>query len=286
MPRWLVFSLLTILLFGAWGALSKAASASLSPVECQGLSTAGLLPVVGALAFSRRARRGTRRLLGATCGLAAGTAVCAGNVPYFQALAAGGKASTVVSFTALYPVVTVLLSVTLLRERLRAVQAAGIALAVAAIYLLNVSSDELAMAAWLRHALLPVLLWGLGAFLQKVSSNHASSELSTLAFLAAFVPAGAALLVLAPPSSLGLRDGLLAILLGATFGLGNLSLLAAYGAGGKAAVVTPLAGLYPAVTAPLAVLCLQETLRAREMVGIAITLVALLALSIEGERKA
>ena len=49
----------------------------------------------------------------------------------------GGQASIVVPVTALFPLVTVILALTLLRERLGRAQLAGLALALVAIYLLS-----------------------------------------------------------------------------------------------------------------------------------------------------
>ena len=62
---------------------------------------------------------------------------CLGNIPFFNALSSA-KATAVVPITALHPVVTVLLAVTLLKERLGKFQVIGIALSLAAVYLLTV----------------------------------------------------------------------------------------------------------------------------------------------------
>jgi transporter family protein len=52
-------------------------------------------------------------------------------------LTAGGQAAIVVPLTAMSPLVTVLMALVLLRERLSASQKLGLALALAAIYLLS-----------------------------------------------------------------------------------------------------------------------------------------------------
>jgi drug/metabolite transporter (DMT)-like permease len=66
--------------------------------------------------------------------------------------------------------------------------------------------------------------------------------------------------------------------------LGNLSLLAAFRSGGKASIVTPLSGLYPVVTIPLAIILFQESVGLREWAGIALALVAGVALSLEPKK--
>jgi transporter family protein len=60
-----------------------------------------------------------------------------GNMAYFQAMVKGGKASVVTPVTALFPMVTVLLALLFLKERLGRVQWIGLGLAFVAIYLLN-----------------------------------------------------------------------------------------------------------------------------------------------------
>ena len=85
-------------------------------------------------------RRLRRR--GALLALGAGTLTCLGNVAYYSVLNRGAKAATVVPLTALYPVVTVLLAVMILKERLNAIQIAGIVLSLIAIYLFNVQQEQ------------------------------------------------------------------------------------------------------------------------------------------------
>jgi bacterial/archaeal transporter family protein len=60
-----------------------------------------------------------------------------GNIAFFQALVKGGKASVVSPVTALFPMVTVLLALIFLKEKLGRVQWVGLALAFVAIYLLS-----------------------------------------------------------------------------------------------------------------------------------------------------
>jgi len=60
-----------------------------------------------------------------------------GNMAYFEAMVKGGKASVVTPVTALFPMVTVLLALVFLKERLGRTQWIGLALAFVAIYLLN-----------------------------------------------------------------------------------------------------------------------------------------------------
>jgi transporter family protein len=169
-----------------------------------------------------------------------------------------------------------------LKERLRVLQTAGIALALAALYLLSGSQEVDVLSGWLAYALLPILLWGGAGPLQKLAVEAISAELSTVWFLLAFVPLAAVLLLGQPMDwSLSPRAWVLATVLGLFYGLGNWTLLAAFRHHGQASVVTPLSGLYPVVSIPLAIFVLGEPVSRREWVGIALALAAAVALSYE-----
>ena len=122
MPAWLILTFVALLSWGAWAVLSKVAGDALTPEQSQALSTLGMLPLLVPLALSKRAPlRGVSRW-GLLLALIGGVVTCLGNVAYYAALARGEKVATVVSLTALYPLVTVLLAVLVLRERLNRVQ--------------------------------------------------------------------------------------------------------------------------------------------------------------------
>jgi bacterial/archaeal transporter family protein len=138
MPRWLAFSLLTILVWGAWGAVSKVASEGVDANTNQVFFTFGLLPLIALVWKSSRNRGGgAGRRVGIGWAFATGILGGTGNIAFFRALVRGGKASIVSPVTALFPLVTVILAVTFLHERLGTAQKAGLALALVAIYLLS-----------------------------------------------------------------------------------------------------------------------------------------------------
>ncbi len=139
MPRWLTYSLLTIVCWGAWGAVSKVASDGVDANTNQVLFTFGLLPLIVVAARSPRLRSGVpgQRRTGIGWAFLTGILGGTGNIAFFRALVAGGEASIVVPVTALFPLVTVILALTFLRERIGRAQIAGLALALVAIYLLS-----------------------------------------------------------------------------------------------------------------------------------------------------
>lgn len=140
-PRWLLWSMATIVLWGTWGLVSKIASGGVDAYVNQLLYTVGLLPLmvfVGWTVAKRSlvdAREGRNR--GIFWAFLTGILGGLGNIAFFQALVKGGNASVVAPVTALFPVVTVLLALVFLKERLGRTQWLGLALAFVAIYLLS-----------------------------------------------------------------------------------------------------------------------------------------------------
>jgi transporter family protein len=133
--NWLGFSLVVVGLWGLWAFLSKVAAVQLPTGAAYLLSITGHLAVVGYLAAT-----GGLTIPWQPAGLAAalGAGICMafGLLYFFKALA-GGAAGVVVPLTALYPMVTVILSWILLHEGFTLRRLAGVALALAAVWLLS-----------------------------------------------------------------------------------------------------------------------------------------------------
>jgi drug/metabolite transporter (DMT)-like permease len=278
---WLLWSVLTILSWGVWAIIGKLIDPAISAAQSQALSTVGLLPILIPLARARPARGGLK-MRGAVLALGAGILTCIGNAVYYHLLALGAKAATVVPLTAMYPLVTIVLAVLLLGERLNAWQLGGMALSLGAIYLFNIADSTGMLSSNLAIALLPLVFWGVAGLLQKIATNHISGESAALWFLASFVPVGAILLASEGlPAAVSGRSWVWLLMLGFFFALGNLALLKAFASGGKASIIAPLAALYPAVSIPLAITLLGERVGAREAVGILLALAAVVGLSRE-----
>ena len=136
-PRWLAYSLFTIVCWGAWGGVSKVASDGVDANTNQVFFTVGLLPLIIFAWRSQRAPGGPKRRSGIAWAFLTGILGGTGNMAFFHALGMGGKASVVVPATALYPLVTVVLAVVFLHERLGAAQKIGLVVALVSIYLLS-----------------------------------------------------------------------------------------------------------------------------------------------------
>src|SRR5258705_5098801 len=187
--RWFVWALVAVICWGAWALIARLIGDAISPAQSQSLSTLGLLPVIALLIFPvRKQAAGTTKWRGVILGCAAGVLTCLGIIAYYYVLNSGTKAATVVPLTALYPLVTVLLALVFLHERLNKIQIAGVCLSLAAIYAFNIKEEQGVLSRWLMLALLAIILWGVSGFAQKLSTNHVSGELSALSFLGVFVP--------------------------------------------------------------------------------------------------
>ncbi len=242
--------------------------------------------MIVALTRSRMLQAHGTKSKGVALAFAAGTLVCVGNMAYYHALYLGGKASTVVPLTALYPLVTTALAVMLLGERLNSIQRLGLVLSVVSISLFNIAGVDGLATGWLAYALVPIALWGVGGLLQKIATNHISGELSAMWFLMAFIPVAILLYLLQPlQAAVTGRVWALVILMGLLFAFGNLALLLAFAKNGKASIIAPLAGLYPMVSIPIAIIFLREKIGPREAMGIALALIAVAALAYERPTK-
>jgi drug/metabolite transporter (DMT)-like permease len=281
MPRWPLWTAAAVVSWGVWAVLAKVIGDGLTGGQSAVLSSIGMLPVILILAVSKDRSVQTGGTWAVVCGLAGGAVVGLGNVPYYDLYARGAAAATAVSLTALYPIVTIALAAVFLGERVNWIQAVGLVLALAAIYLFNVSEEGGLVSGWVAYALLPLVMWGVGGFLQKLTTGQLSGQRAALLVLVGFLLANIALAAFVPwPTAVPLRIWGLVAALGFFLAFGNYAVVLAYSTG-KASVITPLSGLYPLVSVPIAVLFLGESIAPRTALGIACAVAAVVALSLE-----
>lgn len=138
MPAWLWLSILTVVLWGAWGLQAKIIADRISPWMNQVLFPLGLLPPMILLLFSKNLRKGINLKKGGVYAFVTGVLGGTGNIAFLASMSSGGKASIVVPWVGLAPLITVILARIALKETITRAQWAGLALALVAIYLLSI----------------------------------------------------------------------------------------------------------------------------------------------------
>jgi transporter family protein len=134
MKLWYVYSALTVVTWGLWGVFSKLASNYSKPKQALLFQTAGVLAFAVVVLFMEKFRF-EWSVPGFSWAALGGFFAFIGFLTFFAALDQG-KASTVVTLSALYPLVTILLSILFLQERLTPRQGIGIVFALIASVLL------------------------------------------------------------------------------------------------------------------------------------------------------
>lgn len=136
MHLWLGFAILALVLWGITGVTQKLSTNRISSERsflwfCWAMValSAAVLPLAG--------RQWALGALVVVCSVAGGALNGLGAWTSFRALESGGKASIVISLISLYPLLTVVLAVILLGERLSWMQILGAFVAIAAAILLS-----------------------------------------------------------------------------------------------------------------------------------------------------
>lgn len=135
MTAWLPSALLALLSFGLWGFFTKLAIGYVDSKSALVYQTLGVL-LIGLITLGYLDFKPANDMKGVGFGVLTGLAYGLGCLFYFIA-ADRGKLITVVTLTALYPLITILLSYIILREGISVKQCLGIAFALMAIYLMS-----------------------------------------------------------------------------------------------------------------------------------------------------
>src|SRR5690606_32523323 len=175
---WLLYAIVTTTFWGVWGAFIEAPERAGFPATL-GYSVWALTMIPPALVALRlagwRLDRDRRSIL---LGSAAGLLGAGGQLVLFHALTEG-PAYIVFPLISLSPVVTILMSLVLLREKASLRGWFGIALAVVAVPLLSYQPPDNGVVQgylWLVLALGVFLAWGIQAYVIKVANQTMSAE--------------------------------------------------------------------------------------------------------------
>jgi bacterial/archaeal transporter family protein len=134
--KWFWYSILCTACWGTWALFAKLGSEDIPPNTSQFLFAFGALPVALVL-FARRKMKMEKDARGIVYSVSNGLLSGIGSWALFAAYRQGGNAAVITTVTAMYPLITVVLAVTILRERLTRVHLLGLSLAVVAFVIFS-----------------------------------------------------------------------------------------------------------------------------------------------------
>lgn len=140
MHLWLLFSIVALFLWGITGVTQKLSTNRITSERSFLWFCWAMVALSAVVMFAVHLQWGLSRLV-LLSAIAGGALNGIGAWTSFRALESGGKASIVISLVSLYPLLTVLLAVLILGERLTGLQTMGAFTAIAAAILLSVETS-------------------------------------------------------------------------------------------------------------------------------------------------
>lgn len=291
-PKWLAFALLVPFLWGVWGALMEIPEKLIHPSfpSTLGYVVWSLTMIPFAFIAIRNAHwkleLDSRSIL---YGCAVGLSGAMGQLLLFWVLTKG-PAYIIFPIICLSPVVTIILSATLLKERTFPLALTGIILSVPAILFLSLqepSNSPVHGYIWLAVTLAIFFAWGLQAYFIKSSANSISSEglffYMTVTGLA-LSPVALFMTDFSAPINWSLTGPYLTFLIQSLNALGCLLFVYAVRYG-KAIIVVPMVnGLFPLVTILLSLLIYRQFPSHYNLAGMVLALVAIFLMAFDEVR--
>jgi uncharacterized membrane protein len=290
---WLVYALVTTGFWGVWGAFAEFPTRHGFP-ETLVYVVWALTMIPPALYAMYRAGWRVRRdrksvLLGSLIGLTG----AGGQMLLFHAVHSG-PTYLIFPIIALSPVITIAMSMLLLRERVTKLGALGVALALVALPLFNYSpagdpgADAAQGVSWFVYALIILLAWGVQAYFMKLANHTMDAEniflYMTLTGLL-LIPVALWMTDFSVPVNYGWTGPGLAAITQILNAVGALTLVYAFRYG-RALVVAPLANAgAPMITAIVSMIVLGAMPNAVTIIAIALASLAAALLAIEPDEK-
>ena len=280
---WLSYAIITTVFWGVWGALIEVPQkAGFPPTLGYIVWSLTMVPcaLVALYLVKWKIETDKRSII---LGSAVGLLGAGGQLLLFQALKEG-PAYIIFPFISLYPTLTILLSVIILKERTNILKWIGIGIALVAIYFLSYqepgASDSRGYL-WLGLSLLVFAAWGLQAYVMKFSNETMKAE-SIFFYMAVTA------LLLSPfawfmtdfsqPINWGFKGPYLAALIHVLNSVGALMLVYALRYG-KAIIVVPLTGLAPVITIVLSLILYAVFPGIMLLIGLVLAVIAMFILS-------
>ena len=284
--RWLSFAFLTVVLWGVWGAFASVSAQRGFPETLVYCVWAVTMIVPAVIVMQRERWKLDRDPKSIFYGLLIGLTGAGGQMILFYAVSKG-PAYLIFPIISLSPLVTILMSFVLLKERTTKLGALGVVLALAALPLFDFSPQGFSFAqgsTWFPLALVIMLCWGVQAYFMKLANTRMGAESIFFYMMLSgllVAPAALAMTDFSRPINWGWDGPWLAAGIQVLNAIGALALVYAFRYG-KAIVVAPLTNAGgPLVTAVISLLVAGVVPGELKMIGLALAVIAsaLLALS-------
>lgn len=256
---WLFFALITTISWGVWGALMEIPAKNGFPPTLGYVFWSLTMIPCSLIALHFKGWKTDFRPKSVLYGALVGLMGAGGQLILFHALVIG-PAYIIFPVISLSPVVTIIISLLVLREKANRKQYIGIFLALVSIFLLSYqtgNSGQIKGFMWLILSIMVFLLWGLQAFVMKIANNSMDAEnIFFYMMLTAILLSPLAIMMtdFEQPVNWGFKGPYLSVMVQFLNALGALTLVYAIRYG-KVIIVSPLTNaLYPVITTILSLL--------------------------------
>jgi uncharacterized membrane protein len=290
---WLTYALITTGFWGVWGAFAEFPTRHGFPETLVYVVWALTMIPPGLYAMQRAGWRVLRDRKSVLLGSLIGLTGAGGQMLLFHAVHTG-PTYLIFPIIALSPVITIALSMLILKERVTKVGALGVALALLALPLFNYSpageagTSGMQGVTWFVYALIILFAWGVQAYFMKLANSTMDAEniflYMTLTGLA-LIPVALWMTDFGTPIEYGWQGPGLAAITQVLNAVGALTLVYAFRYG-RALVVAPLANAgAPMITAIVSMIVLGAMPNAVTVVAITLAFLAAALLALEPEEK-
>lgn len=277
--RWLLFAFLTVGLWGVWGAFAGISAQRGFPETLVYCVWAATMVLPAAVVMHRAGWKLDRDPRSILYGLLIGLTGAGGQMILFYAVTTG-PAYLIFPIISLSPLITILLSLLLLKERTSRLGAVGVVLALVALPLFDFSPQGFSFSqgsTWFPLALIIMLCWGVQAYFMKLANNRMSAESIFFYMMLTgllLAPVAVAMTDFSEPINWGWDGPWLAGVIQMLNAVGALFLVYAF-RHGKAIVVAPLTNAGgPLVTAAISLLLVGVLPGELKMVGLGLAVIA------------
>jgi drug/metabolite transporter (DMT)-like permease len=286
---WLRYALFTTIAWGIWGAFTGLPSEHGFPDTLTYVVWAFVMLLPAAVVLKKNTGGLARDRRSLCLGLAIGLLGAGGQLLLFHAVTLG-PTYLIFPIVSLSPIVTIALSIGLLRERTGKLGIAGIALAVLSLPLFDYSPEpgSHSYGVWFYLSIGVMVAWGLQAYFMKLANASMSAE-SIFVYMTisgiALVPFAFLLTDFSHPVNLGLSGPPLAAVIQLLNAVGALLLVYAF-RHGKAIVVSPLVNAgAPLLTAVISLALAGVLPGPYKVAGIVLALGGALCLSLQPDEE-